>query len=551
MKRSLRVIGFLALTTIAVWAFRGPGERYFDIARNLDIFTTLFKEVNLYYVDEVDPSKLIRTGIDGMLESLDPYTVYIPEEELEAFSIQTTGEYAGIGALIGVVNKKTVVTNPYLGFPAQRAGIRVGDEFLSVDGIDVQGKPTQDISKLLKGKPETTVVVVVKRTGAREPLRFTLTRQRIKVKNVVYAGLLDKQTGYLKLDEFTPGAGKEVEAVVQSLKQQGATRLLLDLRDNPGGLLNEAVNIANVFLPKGSDVVSTRGKVTDWNKTYRTLNNLTDTEIPIAVLVSGNSASASEIVAGAIQDYDRGLLVGQRTFGKGLVQTTRDLAYNAQLKVTTAKYCIPSGRCIQALDYAHRKSDGSVDKMADSLKTAFRTKGGRTVYDGGGLDPDVKVEVADLAPVTIELVNEGWLFEYATRYCAAKPQPASLRNFRLSDADYAEFVAWIKTQPFDYETEIDKQTEQLVAAAKTDRIYPDLKESLQQLQSKVLATRKDDLQRFKFEIVEQLEKEIAFHYQLQAGQTEVTIERDPVVIAAQQMLRAPEAYRHVLAPKQK
>jgi carboxyl-terminal processing protease len=549
MNRKHVVLGFLACAAIAFWAFRGLGERYFEIAKNLDIFTTLFKEVNLYYVDEVDPKKLIGTGIEGMLETLDPYTTYIPEEDLETFSIQTTGEYAGIGALIGVVNKKTVVTNPYVGFPAHRAGIRVGDEFLSVDGKNIQGKPTQDISILLKGKPQTQVEVVVRRAGTRDPLRFTLTRERIKVKNVVYQGLLDPETGYLKIDDFTPGAGKEVEATVQALKQQGAKRIILDLRDNPGGLLNEAVNIVNVFLPKGKEIVNTKGKVSDWNKTYKTLNNPTDIEIPLVVLVSGSSASASEIVAGAIQDYDRGLLVGQRTFGKGLVQTTRDLAYNAQLKVTTAKYYIPSGRCIQALDYAHRKADGSVGKLADSLKTAFRTKGGRTVYDGGGLDPDLEVKSENYAPITIELASEGWFFEYATRYCGEKPAPASFRSFKLSDAEYADFMSWIKNQPFTYTSEIEKQTEKLIATAQKDQIYSELKESLQQLQAKVQANRRDDLLRFRSEIVDQLEREIAFHYQLQAGQTEVAIAHDPEIIAARDVLRLPGAYQKLLAPR--
>lgn len=549
MKRTHLAIGCLALGAIVFWAFRGPGDRYFEIAKNLDIFTTLFKEVNLYYVDEVDPAKLVSTGIEGMLETLDPYTTYIPEEEMEAFSIQTTGEYAGIGALIGVVNKKTVVTNPYLGFPAQRAGIRVGDEFLTIDGKNVQGKPTQEISTLLKGKPQTSVEVVLKRAGTKEPLRFTLARERIKVKNVVYAGLIDTQTGYIKIDDFTPGAGKEVESVVQSLKQQGAKSIVLDLRDNPGGLLNEAVNIANVFLPKGKEIVSTKGKVTDWNKTYKTLNNPTDTEIPLAVLVSGNSASASEIVAGAIQDYDRGLLIGQRTFGKGLVQTTRDLAYNAQLKVTTAKYYIPSGRCIQALDYTHRNADGSVDKMADSLKTAFRTKGGRTVYDGGGLDPDIQVKSDDFAPITIELVRKGWFFEYATHYCGQKQPPASFSKFQLSDADYADFVAWMKNQPFTYETEMEKHTEKLVATAQADQLYPELKESLQQLQNKVQANRKDHWVRFKPEILEQLEKEIAFHYHLQAGQTEVAIQRDPEIGTARVVLSQSAMYQKLLTPQ--
>lgn len=549
MKRTYLAVACLAVLAASLWAFRGPGDRYFEIAKNLDIFATLFKEVNLYYVDEVDPAKLVNTGIEGMLETLDPYTTYIPEEELEAFSIQTTGEYAGIGALIGVVNKKTVVTNPYVGFPAQRAGVRVGDEFLSVDGKNVQGKPTQEISKLLKGKPQTSVEIVLKRAGAKGPLRFTLARERIKVKNVVYAGLIDNQTGYLKIDDFTPGAGKEVEAVVQSLKQQGAKNIVLDLRDNPGGLLNEAVNIANVFMPKGREIVSTKGKVSDWNKTYKTLNNPTDIDIPLVVLVSGNSASASEIVAGSIQDYDRGLLIGQRTFGKGLVQTTRDLAYNAQLKVTTAKYYIPSGRCIQALDYAHRKADGSVGKMADSLKTAFRTKGGRTVYDGGGLTPDIEVNTSDFAPITIELARGGWFFEYATYYCGQKQAPASFRNFHLSDADYTDFVAWMQNQSFAYETELEKQTEKLVATAQTDRLYPELKESLQQLQNKVQANRKDHWQRFKPEILDQLEKEIAFHYQLQAGQTEVSIEHDPEIATARKILALPAAYQKLLAPK--
>lgn len=530
-----------------LWAFRAAGDRYFDIARNLDIFTTLFKEVNAHYVDEVDPEKTIHRGISGMLETLDPYTTYIPEEDLEAFSIQTTGEYAGIGALIGVVNRKSVVTNPYLGFPAHRAGVRVGDEFISVNGVNVQGKSAQEISALLKGKPQTTVEVVMKRVGADQSKRFVLTRERIKLKNVVYSGLLEDGIGYLKMDDFTPGAGKEVAQVVQTLKQQGATAVVLDLRDNPGGLLHEAVNVANVFLPKGLEIVSTRGKVADWNKTYKTLDNPVDTSVPVVVLVSGNSASASEIVAGAMQDYDRGLLVGQRTFGKGLVQTTRELPYNAQLKVTTAKYYIPSGRCIQALDYAHRKADGTVDKMADSLKRAFRTKGGRTVYDGGGLDPDVAIPAEDLAPVTAELLEAGWLFEFAARYCAENPPPASFRHFRLPDAAYTAFVNWIKTQPFSYTTEMDAQTEKLLFTAQKDPGYAEVKESLHQLLAKVRTQRKDDLQRFKGEISGLLEKEIAFHYQLQAGQTEVAIDRDPEILEARKILGQPATYHQLLA----
>jgi carboxyl-terminal processing protease len=546
--RKIRIVIVLLACVAALGAFRVAGDRYFDIARNIDIFTTLFKEVNAYYVDEVDPAKVIHRGIAGMLETLDPYTTYIPEEELEAFSIQTTGEYAGIGALIGLVNRKSVVTHPYPGLPAHRAGVRVGDEFISVNGKNVQGKSAQEISALLKGKPQTTVEVVMKRIGTGE-LRFALTRERIKLKNVVYAGLIDNGIGYLKIDDFTPGAGKEVEQTVQTLRQQGATALILDLRDNPGGLLHEAVNMANVFLPKGLEIVSTRGKADDWNKTYKTLNQPIDTNMPVAVLVGDNSASASEIIAGALQDYDRGLLVGQRTFGKGLVQTTRELPYNAQLKITTARYYIPSGRCIQALDYAHRKADGSVDKMADSLKRAFRTAGGRTVYDGGGLDPDVLVTKEDLAPITAELVQEGWIFEYATKYCAENPPPAAIRNFRLSDAAYMAFVNWIKTQPFSYSTDMDSQTDKLLVIAQKDPAYAEIKESLQQLVARVKAKRKDDLVRFKSEIAGLLEKEIAFHYQLEAGQAEIAIDRDPEILEARKILSQPAAYRQLLAPR--
>src|SRR6478752_3565470 len=410
MSRRAKFLGLIAVMVVAL-AFSFPGERYFDIAKSLDIFATLFKEVNAYYVDDVDPKKLISTGISGMLESLDPYTDYIPEEDLEAFSIQTTGQYAGIGALIGVVNKKIVVTNPYEGFPAYNAGVRVGDELISVDGKNVQGKATSETSALLKGKPKTEVELVLRREGKKDDLHFKIVRDKIKVSNVVYQGIVEGDIGYLKLDDFTPGAGKEVEEAVIKLKEKGAKKIILDLRDNPGGLLYEAVNIVNVFIPKGLEVVATKGKVQDGNKSYVTLNNPIDTEIPLAVLTSNGSASASEIVAGALQDYDRAVLVGQKTFGKGLVQTTRQLAYKAQLKVTTAKYYIPSGRCIQALDYTHRKKDGTVEKFADSLKSEFKTKGGRKVFDGGGLDPDVLVKSEFLGSVTEELINSGLIFE--------------------------------------------------------------------------------------------------------------------------------------------
>jgi len=345
MKKGLFGI-LIAAAAIIGFSFTAPAEKYFDIAKSLDIFATLFKEVNAYYVDEVDPKDLVSIGIDGMLQSLDPYTDYIPEENLEEFSIQTTGQYAGIGALIGVINNKTVITNPYEGFPANKAGLKVGDQIISVNGVNIEGKNTTQVSTLLKGKPNTEVKLVVRRAGNNEDLTLNINREKIKLNNVVYQGIVGENIGYIKLDDFTPGASKEVEAAVVDLKSQGAEKLILDLRDNPGGLLYEAVNIVSLFIPKGQEVVSTKGKVKDWNKTYVSLNKPIDTTTPLAVLTSGGSASAAEIVAGALQDYDRAILVGQKTFGKGLVQTTRQLSYNAQLKVTTAKYYIPSGRCI-------------------------------------------------------------------------------------------------------------------------------------------------------------------------------------------------------------
>lgn len=541
-------MGALAVLAFAIWAFQGPGEKYFDIAKSLDIFATLFKEVNAYYVDDVNPKKLIDNGIDGMLDQLDPYTDYIPEEDLEAFSIQTTGQYAGVGALIGIVNKKTVITNPYVGFPAERGGLRVGDEFISVDGKNVQGKPTSEVSALLKGKPKTEVVVEVKRSGQKENLKFKLVREKIKISNITYQGMVGTETGYIKLDEFTPGAGKEVEEAVSKLKQQGARKLILDLRDNPGGSLYEAVNIVNVFIPKGKEVVSTKGKVPEWNKSYTTLNNPLDTEIPIAVLTSSGSASASEIVAGSLQDYDRAILVGQKTFGKGLVQTTRQLAYNAQLKVTTAKYYIPSGRCIQALDYEHRKSDGTVNKFPDSLKREFKTAGGRKVFDGAGLDPDVFIEGETYGSAIVELVGSGYVFEYATKYCGEHAMPASFKNFNLSDEEYQKFISWVREQKFVYTTELDQKAEELIATAKKEKYFDELQSPLKDLTTKIEQNKNTALVRFKPELSKILAQEIAFHYGLAKGQIEFSMDSDPEIQEAKKVLSEPATYKKLLSP---
>ncbi len=550
MKIKKGLIGILIVVAAIVGvSFSAPAEKYFDIAKSLDIFATLFKEVNAYYVDEINPKDLVNKGIDGMLQSLDPYTDYIAEENLEDFSIQTTGQYAGIGALIGVINNKTVITNPYDGYPANKAGLKVGDQIISVNGTPIEGKSTSEVSTLLKGKPNTEVTLVVRRVGQSQEITLKINRQKIKLNNVVYKGVIENDIGYIKLDDFTPGAGKEVEEAVVELKKQGAKRLILDLRDNPGGLLYEAVNIVNLFIPKGLEVVSTKGKVKDWNKTYVSLNNPIDTTTPLAILTSGGSASASEIVAGALQDYDRAILVGQRTFGKGLVQTTRPLSYNAQLKVTTAKYYIPSGRCIQALDYANRHEDGSVDKFADSLKSEFLTKGGRKVYDGGGLDPDVEVKNEYLSPASVQLITSGNIFDFATFYCSQHPELSLKEGFKLSDEEYKKFGQWLAAKKFVFSSDLEKQMEQLVTVAKKERTYLDLQPQLKALQTQIELNRSKDLIRYKDEISKVLEEEIAFHIGLIKSQTELSLQRDNEVMEALKYLREDARYRNLLSSR--
>jgi carboxyl-terminal processing protease len=534
----------LALLTIiliaSAFAYR-PAEKYFEIAKNLDIFSTLFKEVNTLYVDEIDPKKLIDTGIGEMLNTLDPYTNYIPEEQTESFSSQVTGQYAGIGALVGTVNKKTIIRQTYVGFPAHTGGIKVGDELLAVDGKDVKGKSASDVSALLKGVPKSDVEVVVNREGSGK-VTFKLKREKIKVSNVVVAEKIGT-AGYIKMDDFTPGAAKEVEDAMKKLKKDGATSIILDLRENLGGLMFEAVNIVNLFIPKGLEVVSTKGKVEDWNKTYRTLSAPVDTEIPIVVLVSENTASASEIVAGALQDYDRAVLVGKKTFGKGLVQTTRQLPYKSQLKVTTAKYYIPSGRCIQAMDYTHRKADGTVSKKADSLKVAFKTKAGREVFDGAGLDPDVKFTRQKIT--AIEALD---FIEFLFEYCAKNNPPTDLKTFKFSDKDYDDFLQWLKASSFSYSTELELQVKDVEEEAKLSH-DEEVLTSIKALKEKVAQSKNADLVRYKTDIIKALEKEIGFHYSQFPGRFGVSFDTDEELQQAVKVLADQSLYKSFLSPK--
>src|SRR5918993_513893 len=547
MGRRIKWLFVLIIFSAVVVAARKPVEKYFDIAKSLDIFATLFKEVNAYYVDEVEPQKLIRYGIEGMLESLDPYTDYIPEDELETFQITTTGQYGGIGALIGIVNKKIVITHPYKNFPAYKAGIRVGDEIVAINGKNVQSKEPTEISALLKGSPKTKLELKVRKAGKSETVTHELVRQKISLTNLSFSGLVEPSIGYIRLDDFTPGAAREVSDAVIDMKQKGATKIILDLRNNPGGLLHEAVNIVNLFTEKDLEVVSTKGKVEEWNKTYKTLNRPIDKSIPLIILVGEGSASASEIVAGALQDYDRAILVGQRTFGKGLVQTTRPLAYNSQLKVTTAKYYIPSGRCIQALDYAHRKDDGTVERYADSLKTEFKTRVGRKVFDGGGLDPDISVEDEYVGAITSALINSGLVFEFASKYCAENPVKPDLKTFRLTDKDFENFLSYVKSQKFSYATALEDDISKLVEVAKKERYYEQLHREFKELENKVQGSKSADLANYKDEIVSILQEQIGFHYDLYQGQADVSLEHDKTILEARKVLNDTVRYNKLLS----
>jgi carboxyl-terminal processing protease len=548
MKKYRIPASILALVVvIGFFSFNNPNERYFEITRNLDIFSTLFKEVNAYYVDEVNPNKLIKTGIDAMLASLDPYTNYIPEDDIEDYRTMTTGQYGGIGAIIGNRNGKNVIMMPYEGFPAHKAGLKIGDQILKVNDVDVTGNNTSEISQLLKGQANTKLNVTIKRYGVEDPFVLDITREKITIDNVPYAGLVTEDIGYIKLSDFTTGAGKEVKKALDKVKKEGATKVILDLRGNPGGLLNEAVNVSNVFIGQGSEVVSTKGKISDWNKTYKALNQPADTEIPIAVLTSSRSASAAEIVSGVIQDYDRGVLVGEKTFGKGLVQATRPLTYNSQLKITTAKYYIPSGRCIQAINYSERNADGSVGIIPDSLKSEFTTRNGRKVYDGGGVDPDIEADPLSAAPITYSLLGKGLIFEYALMYHYTHESIAPAKDFKLTDAEYDEFVKWLEDKEYDYTTKVEKTIENLTEFAKKEKYFDNIKEELEDLEKKAMHNKENDLIEFKDEIKSQLEENIAENYYLMKATFETAFDHDRQIQAAIEVLNDSTKYNGILS----
>ena len=536
----------VAVSISGFFAFSFTDE-YFEMSRNLDIFATLFRELNIYYVDETKPGDLMKKGIDSMLESLDPYTNYIPESEIEDYRFMTTGQYGGIGALIGQKGDDVVITDPYENYPAQKAGLMAGDVIVEIDGKAVKGKKYDEISKILKGQPNTAVKIRIRREGEKDILEKNVTREEIKINSVPYFGMLNDQVGYIRLSGFTDNAGNEVKnALIELKSKHNAKSVVLDLRGNPGGLLNEAVNITNIFVEKGTEVVTTKGKVKEWDKSYKALNAPIDTEMPVAVLVNSGSASASEIVSGSIQDLDRGIVIGQRTFGKGLVQTTRPLSYNAQLKVTTAKYYIPSGRCIQALDYTHRNEDGSVGKVPDSLISQFKTKSGRLVYDGGGVAPDFPVEPEMLSNISQSLLSKQLIFDYATLYRRTHPTIAPARSFRLTEAEYQEFVKWLSDKEYDYTTQSEKEIDKLKATAEKEEYFESIKAEFDALRKKIAHDKQADLQRHKDEIMQLLQDEISSRYYYQKGRIEASFDFDPEIRKAVEALMDPAVYTAIM-----
>ncbi len=544
VKKKYLVFGLIAV--IGLWSFTKPqNDKYFEIMKNIDIFVTLYKEVNAQYVDELNPNTLVKTGADAMLGSLDPYTQFYPEDEIEDVRTENTGQYGGIGAIVGDRDGKVTVILPNKGFAADRAGLKRGDEIIAINELDVRGEYDK-ASQYLKGQSASKVKLKVLRHNVGE-MEFEVELEQIDLPNVPYYGMLNDEIGIVKLTGFTVDASKEVEKALKELKKSGAQKFVLDVRGNPGGLLGESVNIVNLFVPKGELVVTTKGKIEEMNASYKTLNNPFDLEVPLVVLTSSNSASASEIVAGTIQDYDRGVVIGQRSYGKGLVQRTLPLSYNSQMKVTIAKYYTPSGRCIQAIDYSNRNEDGSVGKLADSLKTEFRTTNNRKVYDGGGVDPDFVINKEKLSPITVGILAKDLFFDFGTEYATSIGEIGEIADFEITDQVFNDFVTWLSDKDYDYTTPLEKEIERLKLVAETSGELESIRTQLDNLEVAVKHDKVKDLNDNKDEIKYLLKEEFVTRDFLEEGQIKVSLQNDDDITKAIEVLSDLELYRRTLS----
>ncbi|MBS4014203.1 MAG: S41 family peptidase [Bacteroidetes bacterium] len=550
LSRKFKKAIIIILITVSVVISAGFVNKNFELTKNLDIFATLYRELFINYVDEINSAELIKTAIDSMLESLDPYTVFIPESEIEDYRFITTGQYGGIGAIIHYREKEVVITEPYAGFPAYKGGLVAGDVIVEVSGRSTADMDFDDVKTLLHGQPGSEVVLTVRKYGLETPQKVTLTREIIKVDNIPFYGMINEKTGYIKLMGFTQSASAEFKEAFMKLKQEhNLESLVIDLRGNGGGLLNEAVNIVNLFVDKDKTVVETKGRIEERNTVHKTLNVPIDRDIPIAVLTDRGSASASEIVAGAIQDFDRGVIIGERTFGKGLVQNIIPLVYNTQMKVTVAKYYIPSGRCIQAIDYAKKNEDGSIAEIPDSLKVAFKTANGRVVYDGGGLEPDVTVEKPYPANITVELIIQYMMFDYATKFFHENKAIASVTEFEITDNIYNDFISFVNGKNFSFKSLSEEKMDELIAAAKEDEYFENLEKYIVDLKQKVKATKEKDIYTHSSEIKRLLKDEIIGRYYYSRGRIEASLKADEDILEAINLLNNPERYKSVLSGK--
>lgn len=539
-----------ALIAIAFFSFKSGDDRNFQVAKNLDIFNAIVKEIDMFYVDTIDPNKTIRAGIDHMLYSLDPYTEYYPEDDRDELEMMLKGTYGGIGSIIryNPKTKYTVVAEPYEGMPAAESGLKAGDIMLEIDGKDLKG--VEDVSKMLRGQVGTSFKLKVERPGEKNPLEFTIVRKSIQQPAIPYAGIVDKENkvGYINLSTFSGSfPSRDFKKSFLELKKQGINSLVIDLRNNGGGLLEEAVDIANYFLPRGKVIVTTKGKIKQASSTYKTLREPLDLDIPIAVLVNSGTASSSEILSGALQDLDRAVIVGNRTFGKGLVQVPRSLPYGGTMKVTTSKYYIPSGRCVQAIDYKHRNEDGSVGRIPDSLTTVFHTAIGREVRDGGGVTPDIEVKQEKVPNILYYLVRDNLIFDYATDYCRRHPTVVTPENFVVTDADYNAFKEMVKKADFKYDQQSEKILKTLKEAAEFEGYMTEASEEFKALEKKLNHNLDRDLDYFSKDIKEMIANEIIKRYYYQRGALIQGLKSDNGLAAAVKILTDPAKYKETLS----
>ena len=540
------------LVAVAFFSFKSGDDRNFQIAKNLDTFNSIVKELDMFYVDTLDPNKTVREGIDYMLSSLDPYTEYYPEDDQAELQQMLNASFGGIGSLITYNQKlkRSMIAEPFEGTPAAKVGLKAGDILMEIDGKDLAGKNNQEVSQMLRGAVGTSFKLKVERPdekGATRPLEFDIVRQTIQTPMIPYDTIFNKNVGYINLSTFSGTPSKDFKKTFLKLKKEGITSLVIDLRGNGGGRLEEAVEIANFFLPRGKVIVTTKGKTKQASNTYKTLREPLDLDIPITVLVNGATASASEILSGAFQDFDRAVIVGSRTFGKGLVQTTRPLPYGGVMKLTTSKYYIPSGRCVQAIDYKHRNEDGSVGTIPDSLTTVFHTAAGREVRDGGGVMPDIEVKQEKLPNILFYLVRDNLIFDYATQYCLKHPSIPSPQEFKVTDADYNDFKAMVKKADFKYDQQSEKIMKTLKEAAKFEGYLDEASEEIKALEKKLTHNLDRDLDYFSKDIRSMIADEIIKRYYYTRGGIIQQLKDDDGLQAALKILADPVKYKETLS----